>query len=153
MIPHYIGEDFTILVISHYIGDQQLRGEELDIIDLASPMSSGDLLTARSSCTDLSPPSTNIWNQTKTRNSWKYQPNFLLPKEKHKHWGHHSQDSWPLVSGQINIGNLVLGSSLKNHSFNSSNHLQRYQWLQNIGWTLIWYAVSLYQWNKFVFWL
>ena len=41
----------------YYIGDQQLRSKELDIIDLLSSMTLGHVLRARSSCMTLRPPS------------------------------------------------------------------------------------------------
>ena len=40
-----------------YIGDQKMRSEELDIIDLVSTMTLGHILKARSSNMALNPPS------------------------------------------------------------------------------------------------
>ena len=51
----------TNMLLGHqrpcYIGDQKMRNEELDIIDLVSTMTLGHILKARSSNTALSPPS------------------------------------------------------------------------------------------------
>ena len=40
----------------HYVGEHQMEGEKLDIIDLISTMTLGHILRARSSGSELSPP-------------------------------------------------------------------------------------------------
>ena len=40
----------------HYVGEHQMEGEKLDIIDLISTMTLGHILRARSSGLELSPP-------------------------------------------------------------------------------------------------
>ena len=50
-------QDQIVITNLDYIGDQQLRSEKLDIIDLVSSMTFGHILRARSSCTALRQPS------------------------------------------------------------------------------------------------